>query len=116
MWARLRRVLHEHPEPLVVVFSALLVAWNLARLDEWGLDGFKTYFTQAIMQTTLFDFACVLVILALFIEEDAKKLGIRWVPILVTFPFMPTLGLLWYFLLRKRALRKASAAAAEATP
>lgn len=104
IWARLRRLFFEHPEPLLVVFCVCLVALNVWRLHEWGVGGFRVYLTQAIMQTTLFDFAWVLAILAVFIDEDAKKIGIRWTWVLVTFPFMPTLGILIYFVVRKRAL------------
>ena len=101
---RLRRLFLEHPEPLLAVFCIGLGALNLTRLQEWGVDGFRVYLSHAIMQTTLFDFAWILAILAVFIADDAHKLRLRWSWVLLTFPFMPTLGILVYFILRKRAL------------
>ena len=109
MIERLRGVLFERPELLLAVFCACLVAGNVTRLDEWGVDGFRVYLTQAIMQTTLFDFAWILAILAVFLDDDAKKIGVRWAWILPTFPFMPTLGVLLYLVARKRALRAGAA-------
>lgn len=90
---------------LLVVFCVALVALNVWRLDAWGLEGFRVYLSHAIMQTTLFDFACVLGVLVVFVREDARRLGIRWWWMLPTFPFMPTIGLLWYFMARRRALQ-----------
>ena len=109
IWTRLRRLFFDHPEPLLAVFCLALVALNGWRLHEWGVDGFRVYLTQAIMQTTLFDFAWVLAILAVFLDEDAKKIGVRWTWVLLTFPFMPTLGILIYFVVRKRALARQTA-------
>jgi hypothetical protein len=105
IWSRLRRLLLEHPEWLLALFVLCIVGWNAGRLAEWGVDGFRVYLSAAIMQTTLFDFAWILIALALFIDEDAKKVGIRWAWILPTFPFMPTVGVLLYFVARKRAVR-----------
>jgi hypothetical protein len=89
---------------LLAVFLCCLVAINAGRLGEWGVEGFTLYFTQAIMQTTLFDFAWVLGILLCFLHQDARKHGITYWWILPTFPFMPTVGLLAYFIVRKRRL------------
>lgn len=89
---------------LLVLFCAALVLLNAWRLDEWGVEGFRVYLTHAIMQTTLFDFACVLAILLVFLHQDAKKHGLTWWWILPTFPFMPTIGLLLYFVVRNRRL------------
>lgn len=102
---RLRALFFEHPEALLAVFCACLVAGNVTRLDEWGVDGFRVYLTHAIMQTTLFDFAWILAALAVFVDDDARKHGVRWWWILPTFPFMPTVGVLAYLVARKRALR-----------
>ncbi len=60
--------------------------------------------TQAIMQTTLFDFACVLAIPLVFIARDAKEHGLAWWWILPMFPFMPTVGLLLYFIVRRQKM------------
>lgn len=91
---------------LLVFFSLCLLALNLGRLEEWGAEGFRLYFTQAIMQTTLFDFGWVLLILAVFIDADAKRHRLSWWWIVPTFPFMPTLGLLAYLIVRARVLRR----------
>ncbi|MBM4283394.1 MAG: hypothetical protein FJ137_22510 [Deltaproteobacteria bacterium] len=104
-FGRLRRLLFSHPEPLLALFCTALVLGNAPRLGEWGVDGFRVYLTQAIMQTTLFDFAWILAVLAVFVDDDARKHGVRWWWILPTFPFMPTLGVLAYLIARKRALR-----------
>ena len=104
VWDRLRRLFLEHPEPLLAVFCLALIGLNLTRLNEWGIDGFRVYLSHAMMQTTLFDFAWVLAVLAVFLADDAKKHGLRWSWMLLTFPFMPTIGILVYFVLRKRAI------------
>jgi hypothetical protein len=106
--ARVRRLFFEHPEPLLLLFCGCLLAGNVTRLDEWGADGFRVYLTQAIMQTTLFDFAWILVVLAVFVDDDARRVGLRWWWIVPTFPFMPTVGVLLYLIARKRVLRRAS--------
>lgn len=97
----------KYSELLLAVFCVCLVALNVWRLEEWGVEGFRVYLTHAIMQTTLFDFAWVLGILLVFVHADARKLGISYAWIVPTFPFMPTLGLLLYFVMRKRALARA---------
>jgi hypothetical protein len=102
-WSRLRHFVFAHPEPLLAVFVIGLVAGNLGRLDEWGVDGFRVYLTHAIMQTTLFDFAWILLVLALFLDDDAQKHRLRWMWILPTFPFMPTIGVLLYLIMRKHS-------------
>jgi hypothetical protein len=102
---RVRSALFHHPETLLLIFCVCLVAGNATRLHEWGTDGFRVYLTQAIMQTTLFDFAWILAVLAVFLDDDARKVGVRWWWILPTFPFMPTVGVLLYLVARKRALR-----------
>lgn len=89
---------------LLVLFCAALVALNVWRLDAWGLEGFRVYLTHPIMQTTLFDFGCVLAILLVFLHRDAKAHGLTYWWILPTFPFMPTIGLLLYFWVRRRKL------------
>src|SRR5881409_2065993 len=80
-------MLEHRPHVLLVAFLVALVALNAWRLEEWGADGFRTYLTQAIMQTTLFDFACVLAILLVFIARDARTHHLTWWWILPTFPF-----------------------------
>jgi hypothetical protein len=102
---RARTLFFDHPEALLAVFCAGLVVGNVTRLHEWGVDGFRVYVTHAIMQTTLFDFGWILLVLALFLDDDSKKTGVRWWWILPTFPFMPTIGVLAYLIARKRALR-----------
>ena len=62
---------------LLAVFCACLVLLNFWRLVEWGPEGLRVYLTQAIMQTTLFDFGWVLVIVSYFIHLDARRYGIR---------------------------------------
>ena len=94
---------------LLAVFCACLVALNVWRLHEWGVEGFRVYLTHAIMQTTLFDFGWVLAILLAFVHVDAKKVGVSYWWIVPTFPFMPTIGLLLYFVVRQRALARTTA-------
>ena len=101
-------VLSKRSGLLLALFCAALVALNVWRLHEWGVDGFRVYLTHAIMQTTLFDFGCVLAIVLVFIHQDARKLGLSYWWILPTFPFMPTIGLLLYFVVRQRTLARAS--------
>lgn len=98
--------LHHHAGKLLVVFCLCLVALNFGRLDEWGEQGFRVYLTQAIMQTTLFDFGWVLLVVTWFIHHDAKRHGLRYWWILPTYPFMPTIGLLGYLVVRHRALQQ----------
>ena len=115
-WDRVRRFVFDHPEGLLAAFVVALVVGNAGRLDEWGVDGFRVYLTQAIMQTTLFDFAWILLFLALFLDEDARKHRVRWMWILPTFPFLPTLGVLAYLIVRKRALQAAGDVVEAAPP
>ncbi len=103
---RLMAKLHQHAGLLLVVFCLCLVALNVWRLEEWGAEGFRVYLTHAIMQTTLFDFGWVLLIVTWFIHHDAKRHDLRYWWILPTYPFMPTLGLLAYLVVRQRALRE----------
>ena len=91
---------------LLVAFLVALAALNLWRLDRWGIDGFRVYLSHPIMQTTLFDFACVLGVLCVFIHRDAKEHGLSWWWIVPTFPFMPTVGVLLYFIVRRRSLAR----------
>lgn len=91
-------------QTLLLLFLASLVGWNIHRLDEWGIEGFRTYLTQAMMQTTLWDFAWVLAFVAWVIHHDAKKHQLTYWWILPTFPFMPTIGILGYLLHRQTVL------------
>src|SRR5438093_9796966 len=97
-------MLERKPHYLLVAFLAFLVGLNAWRLEQWDVQAFRVYLTQPIMQTTLFDFACVLLVVAYFIRRDAKQHGLSWWWILPTFPFMPTLGILAYFIVRRRVL------------
>jgi hypothetical protein len=97
-------MLEQRAHILLIVFLLALVALNAWRLEEWGVEGLRTYLTHTIMQTTLFDFACVLAILLVFIHRDAKQHGLSYWWILPTFPFMPTIGILLYFVVRQRKL------------
>jgi hypothetical protein len=90
---RIAATAHLHAGTLLVVFLSSLVALNWGRWSGWGLESFRLYFTQPIMQTT-------------FIHQDAKKHGLRYWYIFLTFPFMPTIGLLIYVLVRARHLSK----------
>jgi predicted enzyme related to lactoylglutathione lyase len=90
---------------LLPIFVASLVLLNWGRWSEWDIAGFRLYVTHPIMQTTLYDFAWVLGILAFFIHQDAKKHGLRYWYIFPTFPFMPAVGLLMYLSFRQRKLR-----------
>ncbi len=65
--------LHLHPGWLFAIFAVGVVAISFGRWDEWGPEGFRLYLTQAIMQTTLFDFGWVLLIVTLFIHHDARR-------------------------------------------
>jgi Terpene cyclase DEP1 len=96
--------LTRHSGVLLALFCGCLVALNVWRLEDWGVEGFRVWFTHTIMQTTLFDFGWVLAIVLVFVHEDAKRVGIRYWWIVPTFPFMPTIGLLLYFVARQRAL------------
>lgn len=93
--------------PLLLLFAASLVLLNWGRWGGWDSVGFRLYLTQPIMVTTLFDFAWVLGILTLFIHHDARRHGLTYWWILPTYPFMPTVGLLAYLLVRTRRLRAA---------
>src|SRR5262245_42806969 len=102
-------MLERKPHYLLLAFLASVVALNVWRLDQWGSGEFRVYWTHAIMQTTLWDFACALGVVAFFIRRDAKQLGLSWWWILPTFPFMPTLGILAYFIVRRwKGIRGAS--------
>ena len=46
-------MLEKHAGRLLGIFLVVLVALNAWRLDQWGADGLRVYFTHAIMQTTL---------------------------------------------------------------
>ena len=100
-------MLERNPHYLFAAFLLVLVGLNAWRLEEWNAQGMHLYLTQPIMQTTLVDFACVLGVVAFFIRRDAKKFGLSWWWIVPTFPFMPTLGILAYFIVRRRHLMKA---------
>ena len=97
-------MLERKPHYLLVAFLILLVGLNLGRLEQWGFAGLRVYVTHPIMQTTLVDFACVLGVVVFFIRRDAKQHGLSWWWILPTFPFLPMLGLLVYFIARRRKL------------
>lgn len=97
-------MIERRPHLLLVAFLACLALLNGWRLAAWDVDGFVVYLTHPIMQTTLFDFACVLAVVAWFVRRDAREHGLSWWWIVPTFPFMPTLGLLAYFIVRRRAL------------
>jgi hypothetical protein len=98
--------LTRHAGKLLALFCIALVAMNVWRLDEWGVEGFRTYLSHAIMQTTLFDFVWILVIMTAFIHVDARKNGLSYWWILPTYPFMPTIGVLAYFIVRARKLQR----------
>jgi hypothetical protein len=98
-------VLERNPRLLLVAFLLGLAALNIWRLEAWSPEGLRVYLTHPIMQTTLFDFACVLAVVCVFIHRDAEEHGLSWWWILPTFPFMPTLGILLYFVVRARTLR-----------
>ena len=98
--------IHRLAPHLLVVFFLCLVALNWGRSDRWDAEGFRTYFTQPIMVTTLFDFAWILVLLTLFIHEDARRNELTYWWILPTYPFMPTLGVLLYLIVRNRKFRR----------
>lgn len=99
----------ERAPQLLFVFCVGLVALNAGRLGEWGEEGFRLYLTQAIMQTTLYDFGWVLLVTTWFLHQDAKAHGLRYWWVLPTYPFMPTLGLLAYFVVRQAKLRRCDA-------
>ena len=95
---------HRHAYWLLPFFLASLVVLNWGRWSEWSIDGFTLYLTHPIMQTTLYDFAWVLGILTIFIHHDAKKHQLRYWYVFVTYPVMPTVGLLLYIWIRYRRL------------
>ena len=87
---------------LLVAFLVVLVGLDVWRLGQWNMQAFRVYLTQPIMQTTLFDFACVLLVVVFFIRRDANQYALSWWWILPAFPFMPTVGILAYFIVRRR--------------
>jgi hypothetical protein len=97
-------MLERKPHLLLIAFLVVLVAMNAWRLHAWGVDGIVAYMSDPIVQTTWFDFACVSAILLVFIHRDARAHGLSYWWILPTFPFMPTIGILAYFMVRRRAL------------
>ena len=99
-------MLERHPGRLLGIFLIVLAALNVWRFEQWAADGFRVYLTNPIMQTTLFDFACVLAVLLVFIHRDARAHGLTYWWILPTFPFLPTLGILLYFVVRKQKLSR----------
>jgi heme/copper-type cytochrome/quinol oxidase subunit 2 len=50
----------------------------------------------------MFDFAWILAIMTAFIHVDARQHGLSYWWILPTYPFMPTIGVLAYFMVRTR--------------
>lgn len=97
-------MLERKPHLLMIAFLIALAAMNVWRLGAWGLAGIIEYMSNPIVQTTWFDFACVLAVLVVFVHRDARKHGLTYWWIVPTFPFMPTIGLLAYFIVRRRAL------------
>ncbi len=91
---------------LLPFFVASVVALNWGKWSAWDTEGFLTYVTHPIMQTTLYDFAWVLGILTYFIHLDARQHGLRYWYIFPTFPVMPTIGLLLYLWIRHRRLAR----------
>lgn len=95
-----------HAHWLLGLFVALLVVLNWGRWAEWDVESLRLYLTLPIMQTTLFDFAWVLGILTLFIHQDAKRHRLRYWYVLLTYPVMPTVGILLYIWMRHRKLSR----------
>jgi len=91
---------------LLPCFVAGFVVLNWGRWSGWSPEGFELYLTQPIMRSTLYDFAWVLGILTVFIHQDARRHGLRYWYILLTYPFMPSVGLLIYLWLRQRTLSR----------
>lgn len=104
-WEGMLEQLPRHAVWLLGFFCCCLVVGNWGRLDEWGHEGFTLYLTQAIMQTTLFDFSWVLFVVTYFLHQDARRYGIRYWWVFPSYPFMPTIGLLAYFIVRERKRR-----------
>ena len=96
---------HLYTNHLLVLFCMGLVLLNWGRWGEWNHHGFTLYLTQPIMQTTLFDFAFVLLIVLVVVRQDAQYHRVPYLWIVLFFPFMPAAGLLLYISLRNRALR-----------
>jgi len=97
-------MLERRPHALLLLFLTGLVTLNAWRLDAWGVEGLRVYLLHPIMQTTFFDFAAVLAVLCVFIHRDAKEHGLSWWWIVPTFPLMPAIGVLLYFIVRRRRL------------
>jgi hypothetical protein len=98
--------IHLYATHLLVLFCLGVVLLNWGRWQQWDQQGFKLYLTQPIMVTTLYDFAFVLLIMLVLIRQDAIYHQVRYLWIVLFFPFMPTVGLLLYVSLRNRTLRK----------
>lgn len=101
-------MLERRPHLLLLLFLLALVALNAWRLEAWGIEGMRAYLAHPVVQTTWFDFACVLAILLVFIHRDARAHGLSYWWIVPTFPFMPTVGILLYFMVRRRKLARAA--------
>ena len=100
------RNIHLYPVPLLVIFVAGLLMISWGRWDGWDADGFRLYFTQPIMQTTLYDFAWILAALTLLIHQDARRVGVTYWWIIPFYPFMPGVGVLLYVINRQVVIRR----------
>ena len=98
--------IHLYPMQLLFLFVVGLFIINWGRWDGWDASGFRLYFTQPIMQTTLYDFAWILGALTLIIHQDAKRVGATYWWIVPFYPFMPVVGVLLYMINRQVVIRR----------
>ena len=84
--------------PLTIVIGGPLAGYLLDMDGLGGLHGWQWLFLIEGLP------AVILGVVVFFIRRDARQHGLSWWWILLTFPFMPMLGLLAYFIARRRQL------------
>lgn len=107
MMMRLWRDMEDHGRPLLAIFLAIILPMIWVGRGDWNTAGLRLFLSHSIMQVTLVDFAFILSLVTIWIHRDARRNGLSYWWILPTYPFMPTLGILGYFLYRQAALRRA---------
>ena len=107
MMLQLWREMEDHGGWLLAIFLAVILPMIWVGRADWDVSGLRLYLSHSIMQVTLADFAFVLSFVTVWIHRDAHRNGLAYLWILPTYPFMPTVGILGYFLYRQAALRRA---------
>jgi hypothetical protein len=107
MMLQLWREMEDHGGLFLAIFLAIILPMICVGRADWNVAGLRLYLSHSIMQVTLVDFAFVLSFVTVWIHRDARRNGLTYWWILPTYPFMPTVGILAYFLYRQAALRRA---------